>query len=211
MLYLKEYGSVLLPLKKEESVDLFGAVKTAVAKHSAAKDVESQANGIYEDILAEIKATEKVPRGQEHFLALKAASLAEVHLLGNIDLLLEQLDADKKRAMPNEVGVKIINRIRDIKIHALEADGNVNPLDQATIQLQANGLKAAARSAFTSIRMRDRGIDPLQALNTVEIQLIQKAAEKYSCDYHKWQREAQAVLWAVAELRIQQFLAVVSH
>jgi hypothetical protein len=191
---------------------LMAAAMTAVAKHSASKDVESQVNGIYEEILAEVKASEDgktVSQEKDYLTPLKSASQAEAQLLGNVDILLEQLLADKQRAMPNEVGTKIICRIRDIKIHALEADGNVNPIDSATIQLQANGLKADARAMLTSIRMRKRDIDPLGALDVVEIQLIEKAAKKHDCDYHKWQRAAQSAIWAVAELRLQQFLAVV--
>jgi hypothetical protein len=191
---------------------LMQAAMTGFAKMSAGRDVESQVNSIYDEILAEVKASEegqKIPSGQEYFLVLNAASQAESQLLGNIDLLLEQLHADKQRAMPNEVGTKILNRIRDIKVNALEADGFVNPLDWASIQMQAAGLKADARGMLTSIRMRKRDIDPMTALDLVEMQLIERASKKHDCDYHKWQREAQAAILAVAELRLQQFLAVV--
>jgi hypothetical protein len=186
---------------------LSASVKTAVDKSRSGSDVDAQVNAQYEIMLQMAKTGQvTVPaiyRGS--LVPVYAATLTESQLLESSSLILEQLNADGRRAVAEEVRTEIIVRIRDIKIHALEADGRVNPLDAASIQLAASALRQRARTHVLSAKMAGAK-SVTDMLNDVELVLIGEASVANRGSIEKWQRAIQASIWAVAELRLQQLV-----
>lgn len=183
------------------------SVKTAVERSAAGGDVSTQVRAQVEEVTEAIKAgAVEVPAVYEKRLApLYAACIVEAQMLDCTDLLIEQLQADGRRAMPVEVRRKVIETIRDIKMTALEADGCVNPFDLTAIRLSATALKAKARTYLMSARMGGAK-EPGPALDAVELRLLDDATKLNGYDYAKWQRAAQSAIWALAELRLQQLV-----
>ncbi len=181
------------------------SVKVAVDKSRSGGDVAAQVDSQYA-IVSQMVLAGKVavpPIYQDQPVLVYAAMLVEAQLLESSNLILQQLTADGRRAVIEEVRAGIVTRIRDIKIHALEADGRVNPIDAASIQLAANALKQRARSHLLSAKMAGSR-SAAEMLDDVEFVLIGEASATPAESHEKWQRAVQASIWAVAELRLQQ-------
>ena len=183
------------------------SVRTAAQRSASGGDVSVQVRAQFDEAMEGIKEkAAQVPQAYEKRLVpIYAACLVEAQLLDCAEMLIEQLQADGRRAMPAEVKTKIIETIRDIKMTALEADGCVNPFDLTAIRLTAAALKAKARTYLMSARMAGaKEVGP--TLDMVELRLLGDATKQHGHDYPKWQRAAQSAIWALAELRLQQLV-----
>ena len=143
---------------RTESEDVMGileAVKTSIQRSVAGGDIAQQVKAMYEEATEDIKKGGlKVEPGYEKRLTpVFAACVTERGLLDSAEMLVEQLQADGRRALPTEVKTRVVETIRDLKMKALEADGCVNPLDLAAIRLSAVGVKGKARTYQLSARM----------------------------------------------------------
>lgn len=185
------------------------AVKVKVAQAKAGSDVAGQVIALYDEVMGSVRSRQTtVPEEFKHIPEIWAAQGTEDQLLTNADLLLDQLQADGRRAMLPEVKTTIIETVRDLKVRALEQDGVVNPLDSMAIKLLTGTLKQKARTYMMSARMADRAgkTGPGAALDSVEMRLLADIVREHGRNYEKFMRPAQAAVSVVAELRLQQLV-----
>ncbi|HUO75349.1 MAG TPA: hypothetical protein VMU12_00295 [Candidatus Paceibacterota bacterium] len=187
---------------------LMQSITTAVAQHRSNGDVKEQVKAMFDEALTGLKrdATAVDPK-LKRFIGVQAGQVTEDALLENAEFILDQLQADGRRAEPAEVRTAIIETVRDLKMTSIEQDGNVNPFDAMAIQLKAGGLKGKVRQQFLGARsLVMKGSETSDQLDYVESKLLVEAIQKFGRNYDELQREAQAIIYAVAELRLQQLV-----
>jgi len=187
---------------------LMQSIATMAAQYKSGSDVKGQVKAMFADSLAALREPGTAIAELKRFPGVQAAKAVEEMLLQNIEYLVDQLQADGRRAMPAEVRRIIIETVRDLKLTSVEQDGNVNPIDSMAIQLKANGLKGRVRQQLLMARMvgKSQGTSIVDALNVVETKLLAGASQKFGKNWDELQREAQAVIYAIAELRLQQLV-----
>lgn len=188
---------------------IMASVSTMVAQHRSGSDVKGQVKAQFEEALTYLKHNpDKVTPELKRLMGVQAGQLAEDALMSSIDLIIDQLQCDGRRAEPAEVCATVIEAVRDLKLTSVEQDGFVNPMDLAVIKLKAGALKGKVRQQLLSARMvaKAQHLSVSDAINIVEDKLLAETVQKFGRNWDSLQREAQAVVYAVAELRLQQLV-----
>ncbi len=192
-------------IRKESEMGILAALSDMAAQFQTTGDLRGLVQGAINESLASLQRDPSLVLPEFELIpTIQAAQVAEGALLEDIELLMEQLQLDGRRALPADVTADIIGAICDIKVLFFEADGFVNPIDQANIKLRANGLRGKVRQQFLMTRMARRDLPAGDQLDLVETKMIVEAYLQYGRNYAEYAREAQAAITAIAELRNQQ-------
>jgi hypothetical protein len=179
-------------------------LSAAKAQMSQGNPVTDQVTMIYEELVQGFP--EGASENEVPLMKIRAAQEVESVLLAGISTLVEGIAEGGNKVTETQARRRVIEDVRNIKLTALEEDGNVNPLDLATIKFQAMAFKTKAQKYLTNLCLRGTSEVDSVTLDQVEDRLLNEITETAE-SYEEYMRAAQGAVFVVADIRLARMVA----